>query len=65
MSPGRKVSIRMELIDQLEKWNQLHTSGVIDENEYQELRKTINRHQRSVTVAQKEFIVLKNNFDKT
>ena len=40
-SPGRKVSIRMELIDQLEKWNQLRTSGVIDESEYQELRKTI------------------------
>jgi hypothetical protein len=33
--------MRTELIDQLEKWNQLHTSGVIDESEYQELRKTI------------------------
>ena len=40
-SPGRKVSMRTELIDQLEKWNQLRTSGMIDENEYQELRKTI------------------------
>ena len=30
-----------DLIGQLEKWNRLHTSGVIDENKCQELRKTI------------------------
>ena len=40
-SPGRKVTLRTELIDQLEKWNRLHTAGVIDEDEYQELRKSI------------------------
>ena len=38
---GRKVSIRTELIDQFEKWNRLHASGVIDETEYQELRGNI------------------------
>ena len=41
-SPGQKVLIRTELIDQLEKLNQLCVSSVIDENEYQDLRKTIS-----------------------
>ena len=35
------MSMHTELISQLEKWNQLHTVGVIDESDFQELRKTI------------------------
>jgi len=41
VSPGRKVTIRTELIDQLQKWHHLMESGAISESEYKELQQTI------------------------
>ena len=38
ISPGRKVNVRSELIDQLEKWHKLLDLGVIAQEEYDELR---------------------------
>lgn len=40
-SPSTKVSMHTQLIDQLEKWNKLHTNGAIDDTEYKELRESI------------------------
>ena len=40
-SPSTKVSMRTQLIDQLEKWKKLHTDGIIDDAEYKELRESI------------------------
>ena len=40
-SPGRRVSMRSELIDQLKKWHQLFESGAIGKEEHDELQKTI------------------------
>lgn len=40
-SPRSKVSMRTQLIDQLEKWKKLHTDGIIDDSEYKELRESI------------------------
>lgn len=40
-SPSTKVSMRTQLIDQLEKWNRLHKDGIIDDAEYKELRESI------------------------
>ena len=40
-SPSTKVSMRTQLIDQLEKWKKLHTDGIIDDTEYKELRESI------------------------
>ena len=37
VSPGRKVNIRSELINQLDKWHRILDSGVISKDEYDEL----------------------------
>lgn len=41
VSPGRKVNIRSELIDQLEKWHKLLDLGVIAQREYDDLKEKI------------------------
>ena len=41
VSPGKKISIRSELIDQLEKWHRLMDCGAITEEQYKELQETI------------------------
>ena len=41
ISPGKKVRVRSELIDQLDKFHKLKESGVISSTEYDELRSTI------------------------
>ena len=38
VSPGRKVNIRSELINQLDKWHKLLDSNVITQSEYDELK---------------------------
>ena len=38
VSPGRKVNIRSELINQLDKWHKLLDSSVITQDEYDELK---------------------------
>ena len=38
VSPGRKVNIRSELINQLDKWHRLLDSGVVSKEEYDELK---------------------------
>ncbi len=40
-SPSTNVFMRTQLRDQLEKWKKLHTDGIIDDNEYKELRESI------------------------
>lgn len=40
-SPGRKVGVRTELIDQLDKFYKLKESGAISSTEYDELRSNI------------------------
>jgi hypothetical protein len=40
-SPGRKVRVRSELIDQLDKFHKLKESGALSSTEYNELRSTI------------------------
>lgn len=41
ISPGKKVRVRSELIDQLDKFHKLKESGVLSSTEYDELRSTI------------------------
>ena len=41
VSPGKKISLCSECINQLDKWHQLKERGVITNEEYQELQKTI------------------------
>ena len=41
VSPGRKVRVRSELIDQLDKFHKLKESGAVSSSEYEELRSTI------------------------
>ena len=40
-SPGRRVSIRSECIDQLQKWHALLDCGAISKDQYDELQATI------------------------
>ena len=40
-SPGRKVRVHAELIDQLDKFHKLKESGVLSSTEYDELRSSI------------------------
>ena len=40
-SPGRKVRVRTELIDQLDKSHKLKESGALSSTEYDELRSNI------------------------
>lgn len=42
-SPSKrsKVSVRSELLDQLEKWHKLSEAGVVDDVEYEDLKKNI------------------------
>ena len=40
-SPGKRVSIRTECIDQLQKWHSLLDCGAINKEQYEELQKTI------------------------
>ena len=41
VSPGKRISLRSECINQLDKWHQLKERGVISHEEYEELQKTI------------------------
>lgn len=41
VSPIKKVSVRSELLDQLAKWHKLNENGVVSNEEYEELKKTI------------------------
>ncbi len=41
LSPGRKVNLRSELIDQLQKWHNLRDIGAISPKEYEDLQQTI------------------------
>ena len=41
VSPGRKVRVRSELIDELDKFHKLKESGAVSSTEYEELRSTI------------------------
>ena len=41
ISPGEKVRVRSELIDQLDKFRKLKESGAISEVEYEELRLSV------------------------
>ena len=40
-SPGKKISLRSQCIDQLSKWHHLLESGIISQSEYDELQKKI------------------------
>lgn len=41
VSPGKRISLRTECINQLDKWHQLKERGVISADEYEGLQKTI------------------------
>lgn len=41
VSPGKRISLRSECINQLDKWHQLKERGVISSDQYEELQKTI------------------------
>ena len=41
VSPGKRISLRSECINQLDKWHQLKERGVISNEEYEDLQKTI------------------------
>ena len=41
VSPGRKVSMRTELIAQLEKWHTLLENGAVAQGDYEELKTKI------------------------
>lgn len=41
LSPGKRVSLRTECIDQLSKWHQLLEKGGIDKEQYDSLQKAI------------------------
>lgn len=40
-SSTSRVSIRSQLLDQLSKWHKLNIDGVVSDDEYEELKKTI------------------------
>lgn len=40
-SPGKRIKLRSECIDQLTKWHQLMENGVISSQEYEDMHKTI------------------------
>jgi len=41
LSPGRKIQLQSELINQMSKWHDLLQAGVISQSDYEELHKTI------------------------
>ena len=41
ISPGKKVNLRFECINQLDKWHDLKVRGVISDEQYQEMKDTI------------------------
>ena len=41
VSPGKRISLRSECISQLDKWHQLKERGVVSDDEYKDLQKTI------------------------
>ena len=41
VSPGKKVTLRSECIQQLDKWHDLLVRGVISEEQYKEFKDTI------------------------
>ena len=40
-SPGKKINLRSQCIDQLQKWHQLLESGIVSKDEYDNLQKKI------------------------
>ena len=40
-SPGKRIGLRTQCIDQLTKWHKLREDGVISDEEYREMHKTI------------------------
>ena len=41
VSPGKRISLRSECMNQLDKWHQLKERGVISSDQYEELQKSI------------------------
>ena len=41
ISPSKKVSVRSELLDQLSKWHTLNQTGVVSDEDYEDLKKNI------------------------
>ena len=37
ISPGKRINLRSQCMDQIEKWHQLFTKGIISEEQYKEL----------------------------
>ena len=48
VSPGKKLSMRSECIDQLDKWYSLMEKGVIDAEQYKEIQDNIVRDIKKV-----------------
>lgn len=41
ISPGKRIGLRSECIDQLDKWHRLRERGVISAEQYEEMQQTI------------------------
>ena len=41
VSPGKRVSLRSECINQLDKWHSLLEKGIISQEQYDKMQKTI------------------------
>ena len=41
LSPGKRITLRSECIDQLGKWHSLLEKGVITQSKYEQLKETI------------------------
>ena len=41
ISPGKKINLRSECIQQLDKWHDLKVRGIITEDQYKEFKETI------------------------
>jgi hypothetical protein len=37
VSPGKRISLRSQCIEQIDKWHQLYEKGVISEEQYKEI----------------------------
>jgi hypothetical protein len=37
ISPGKRINLRSKCMDQIEKWHELFTKGIISEEQYKEL----------------------------
>lgn len=53
-SPGKRIHLRSECIDQLTKWHKLKSDGVITMEEYQDMHKTILGDIKKFRVMRKQ-----------